>query len=1102
MKRKWIFGILTVLMICLIFSLSQGTDKFYYGSWWGDPERDFSFMKDSLRFNIVQTDVHSSTIDSFVNHSLRAMVGNPGWGSNDEYSPYCQGHHSHYTLWEAEGLEGSYYKLGYNGGTLVDDASASGGKAMQFTGPAEPRLIQYGPTYYQERGDPANPIQYTAEFRLQYTLYIPRGAMAPRPPGAPVCSIMVVDRGTILKAKKIYTSDLGAGYKKITLEDYTVPESNRIEFQIYWFGTGVLYVDYVKVYDQYGSDLIDDPNHRVANNIKAYVDSPWVHTTLSDGDTVVYRWYLQDQPGYIDQLQPARYIDSLLRVVSPERVGFQAICLNEDTIFMHEYFLRNDPEEYQVDGYPTFYWGRDSSGVRFQDGVSEYTKWLNICKNQAEEHDKDLWVTIQGHFWGEQVADSLSCWCGPAFPYGGKWYCGQLIRPPTGNEVRLQTFLALCYGADAILHFNYPSRIDSTTNPNQWKLELGLYDNMADTPFTERWLEIAHFTGPRMEKLGPVFNQLTWLGACPSDSVGSFILRDNPPGPSYIHNIVPQNHFPPYVQIGFFRDSLSGDDYFLLVNRRCLPGEEDSFTVFLQEDTMGTCHSVIDMYDSSGYFGIPECGCGYNHNFPVYLRPGEGRLFKLWESGSYWPPHVIHVPSAKYPTIQAGIDSATGYEIVLVEPGTYYENIDFKGKIALVTSKFHTTGDTSYISRTIIDGSHWTHQDSASVVRFVSGENFCSCIKGFTLRNGSGTKLDYGEKTAKNGGGIACRNSSPTITNNIIISDSVPGIGGGIFCSDNSSPKIINNVIKENTAGSGGGICGGGSQTIIANNLIIQNTAEGQGGGIDLASGIIANNIIDRNSAPQGGGIWACPPCQMINNIVTNSQSGEGIYCSGYGMTISYNDVWYNNGGNFSCSGYGDLTKTNRNGTPCDSFYNIIQNPNFVVDGYHFAGPSPCIDAGNNNAPTLPPTDFDGNPRVADGDTNGSFFVDMGAYEYQTGGYGGFAKIVGGDQRDTETISSSGVPDKFSLLQNYPNPFNPATVVKFEIVQPAKVSLKIYNILGRLVRVLVDEEKSAGTYTTYWDGNDQNGQPVSSGIYFYKLDAGNFSEVKKMVLIK
>jgi flagellar hook assembly protein FlgD len=68
--------------------------------------------------------------------------------------------------------------------------------------------------------------------------------------------------------------------------------------------------------------------------------------------------------------------------------------------------------------------------------------------------------------------------------------------------------------------------------------------------------------------------------------------------------------------------------------------------------------------------------------------------------------------------------------------------------------------------------------------------------------------------------------------------------------------------------------------------------------------------------------------------------------------------------------------------------------------------------------------------------------------------------------------------------------------------RPIHTTLKIYTIWGQLVRVLADEEKSAGSYTVYWDGNDKNGQPVSSGIYFYKLSAGDFTEVKKMVLSK
>jgi hypothetical protein len=447
--------------------------------------------------------------------------------------------------------------------------------------------------------------------------------------------------------------------------------------------------------------------------------------------------------------------------------------------------------------------------------------------------------------------------------------------------------------------------------------------------------------------------------------------------------------------------------------------------------------------------------------------------------------------------------------IVLVDTGTYHENIDFRGKGILVTSKFHTTGDTSYISRTIIDGSSPSNQDSASVVRFISIPGSCPCIKGFTLKYGSGTKTLTKDLTPTNkGGGIICLNSSPTITNNIIISNSADGgCGGGIYCDYSSSPKIINNVIKGNRAYSGGGIFGGSAQTIIANNLIFQNKAHA-GGGIDMASGIITNNTIDGDSALAGGGIHVYVTiCRIENNIVVNSQKGGGIYLEVYpDSTISYNNVWHNTDGNFLGYGqwgqYGDTTlRTNRNQTPCDSFYNIIRDPKFV-DGYHLDGSSPCINAGDNNAPALPAFDFEGNTRVMGEPQEDTFFVDMGAYEYQPAGFSGFAKIAGGDRKDSESKSSGEIPDKFSLLQNYPNPFNPTTIVQFKIPQPAKVSLKVYNILGQLVRVLVDEEKPTGIYQSVWDGKDAEGKEVASGIYFYRLQAGKYDEVRKMVLVK
>jgi len=89
------------------------------------------------------------------------------------------------------------------------------------------------------------------------------------------------------------------------------------------------------------------------------------------------------------------------------------------------------------------------------------------------------------------------------------------------------------------------------------------------------------------------------------------------------------------------------------------------------------------------------------------------------------------------------------------------------------------------------------------------------------------------------------------------------------------------------------------------------------------------------------------------------------------------------------------------------------------------------------------------------------------------------------------------IPKVFSLSQNYPNPFNLVTKIDFEVPQTSKVTLKVYDILGRLVKTLVDENKEAGFYTVPFDGTN-----LASGVYFYRIEAGSFVSSKKMVLLK
>jgi hypothetical protein len=103
----------------------------------------------------------------------------------------------------------------------------------------------------------------------------------------------------------------------------------------------------------------------------------------------------------------------------------------------------------------------------------------------------------------------------------------------------------------------------------------------------------------------------------------------------------------------------------------------------------------------------------------------------------------------------------------------------------------------------------------------------------------------------------------------------------------------------------------------------------------------------------------------------------------------------------------------------------------------------------------------------------------------------------------TGGVTATGAtPHKNALLPAYPNPFNPQTTIRYEIAARAHVSLRIYDVSGAAVRTLVDESKPAGSYTLTWDGRDNHGSSVSSGVYFYRITAGSFSDVRKVTLVK
>ena len=101
-----------------------------------------------------------------------------------------------------------------------------------------------------------------------------------------------------------------------------------------------------------------------------------------------------------------------------------------------------------------------------------------------------------------------------------------------------------------------------------------------------------------------------------------------------------------------------------------------------------------------------------------------------------------------------------------------------------------------------------------------------------------------------------------------------------------------------------------------------------------------------------------------------------------------------------------------------------------------------------------------------------------------------------------ELSDASNTPDKFKLNQNYPNPFNPVTKLGYDLPKKGLVNITIYDMLGNVINQLVNEVQSSGYKAIRWNATDNQGQPVSAGVYLYSIEAGEFRLTKKMILLK
>ncbi len=392
-------------------------------------------------------------------------------------------------------------------------------------------------------------------------------------------------------------------------------------------------------------------------------------------------------------------------------------------------------------------------------------------------------------------------------------------------------------------------------------------------------------------------------------------------------------------------------------------------------------------------------------------------------------------------------------------------------------------------------------------------------------------------------GGIHLEWSAATIMNNLIYENSATK-GGGIYCYHSPSATIINNTIINNVANLGGGVYLDESPVILTNNIIafsklsnlniytynfetllnyegaklssidymftlhnqgnggsvnFHSTSSAGGRGIDTTFQMSTGekrtvNINSKvNEFGDYGGLNLF--ITLNNDTLIIEKDGPGflkesyfltlamdfdavpaskeIVETGQGSQISYCDIFGNGEGNY----YTGASDTELEQVILDGTNgNLSKDPLCSYPNYFLTESSPCIDAGNPNASFndcfLPPG-------------MGSERCDIGA----TGGSGNC--II------TSVKEILSLPSQFMLNQNYPNPFNPSTTIKYEISKPSYITLKVFDILGREITTLVNEEKPAGTYELTW-----NAENLQSGVYFYRIQTGDLVVTKKMVLLR
>jgi hypothetical protein len=383
----------------------------------------------------------------------------------------------------------------------------------------------------------------------------------------------------------------------------------------------------------------------------------------------------------------------------------------------------------------------------------------------------------------------------------------------------------------------------------------------------------------------------------------------------------------------------------------------------------------------------------------------------------------------------------------------------------------------------------------------------------------------------KEGGGFSIlENSSPQIRHCTVFGNSAPS-GGGFFIRSESAPLIEDCVIDSNfltsVQASGGGVGIRRALPVFNRCQITRNSATGSGGGFDIRdsatvvidSSLIAGNATQDDYGPGGGIYCELSRLQLTSSEVSgNSAPGSDVLSDGGGLFVFFADALYEVGIT-GCTIAGNSTKAGGFGA---GVYCYFADPTIQKTIIAFNDNGKGLHCENSN-PTVSCTDIygnDGGDAVCGTSGTGNFSADplfcdfaSGDLSLQVGspcapgnhpggapcgligayGYGPCNSGVEGEE------TAGGRP---FLHRAEPNPFGPGTTIRYAVGATGRVTLAVYDLAGRRVRLLEEGELAAGLHQTEWDARDDSGRPVSSGVYFYRLEEGSRIRSGRLVLTR